>query len=67
MNYKTIEACMNIIQKKCNYNHIEFVREKDTKLYFIAIDHQDKQRDIWYTPSTNRYFEKINGCAVLIK
>jgi len=67
MDYKTIELRMEMLKKKCKYIHIEFVKERDTRLYFIATDAQYKQRDIWYTPSTNRYFENVNGCSVLIK
>lgn|GEM_PF-1359310 len=67
MNYQNIDACMNTIKKKLNYFHIEFVKEKETRLYFTAIDNKGKKHDIWYNPSSDRYFEKINGCSVLIK
>lgn len=67
MKITDTQPYINKIRKVLKYPHIEYVRQKDTRLYFLALDEDDKQHDIWYNIKSDKYFETINGCAVLIK
>lgn len=67
MKNTEIQLYINKIRNVLKYHHVQYIRKKDTRFYFSALDQNDKQHDIWYNIQSDNYFETINGCAVLIK
>lgn len=67
MYYEEIETCIHQIQTKLKYPYVEYINQKDKRLYFSAIDDKQTRHDIWYNLTSEKYFETINGSAILIK